>query len=173
MREVPSPPRLSQFSLPRPFSITAIACTLDRDRLNRTRRKVAIPMPSVLFDPARTAPDTPPRRFRTLLPVLWFLAIAAGSFLPFSWKFRLHTTGPLHLPLHFLAFLVAGLLACIACRTLRRRAFLCAAILACAGVIELLQAGIFHNRLEWLDLLADSAGVALALLSAAVIRYPE
>ncbi|HEX3744310.1 MAG TPA: hypothetical protein VHW09_10285 [Bryobacteraceae bacterium] len=112
------------------------------------------------------------RASRFLLPAVWFALLGVGSFIPFAWKLHLHIHGPLHLPAHFLVFLISGLVACGAASSQKQRIAACAAVIVYACAIEILEARVFGNSLEWIDMLVDASAVILAYVWQA-FRHPQ
>lgn len=115
---------------------------------------------------ARTSPSSAiAGRTAWLVATLWFVGVTALSFLPYSAKLRLETRSVFHIPAHVLVF--AGS-AFIAWRIVQRpipRLITYLAVIAYIVAIEFTQSCVNVTRFEWDDLIADIAGVALALLA--------
>jgi peptidoglycan/LPS O-acetylase OafA/YrhL len=92
--------------------------------------------------------------------------VAIVSFLPSADKRALHTEGRLHNWLHLAVFTVVGF---VASRAAHSRL---AGVVAFAGAVLFgfaLEAGehfVFHNHLEWKDVLVDAMGVTAGTLLA-------
>jgi uncharacterized protein YfiM (DUF2279 family) len=87
-----------------------------------------------------------------------------ASFAPDAWKAKLGTKGSLHLPLHFVVFAIAGMLAYRSARTAAGRIVTCASISAVALLLEMLQSRRFAHEMEWPDVLEDIAGLLFAMI---------
>jgi hypothetical protein len=100
-----------------------------------------------------------------LAATLWFVGVTALSFLPYSAKLRLETRSVFHMPAHVLVFAGSAL---IAWRIVRRpisRLITYLAVIGYIVAIEFTQSWVNATQFEWDDLIADIAGVALALLA--------
>lgn len=102
--------------------------------------------------------------WKTAIWYVWFGCLVLGSFLPQTWKVRLGTTGSLHLPLHFAVFMSSGLLAMVFSMSLNVRAIRCLSLIVLALILEVSEARIARNRVEWRDVAADTGGVLAAVL---------
>jgi hypothetical protein len=101
---------------------------------------------------------------RTAVSIAWMIALALATFLPLPWKIKLGTNGPLHLWLHFAVFGAAGYLAFRSARSGVWRLVYCVALMSIAMLQETVEARMGGNRMEWLDIAVDFAGLLLALL---------
>lgn len=108
------------------------------------------------------------KRASMALALVVVAGVAFVSFLPTSDKQALHTEGRLHDWLHLAVFTVVGFVASRAAhsRAARVGAFIGAVLFGFA-----LEAGehvVFHNDLEWKDVLVDAVGVTAGTLLAIV-----
>jgi uncharacterized protein YfiM (DUF2279 family) len=99
-----------------------------------------------------------------VIAIAWIVCLAFASFAPDSWKANLGTKGWLHLPLHFVVFAVAGMLAYRSARSAAARIMTCASIAALALLLEMLQSRRFAHEMEWPDVLVDIAGLLFAMV---------
>lgn len=101
----------------------------------------------------------------------WLALITALSLAPFAVKSQLGTKGHFHDLGHFSIFLLTGLLLCWTGNTLLWRLARYLQVCFIAVLLETLETAIYHNRLEWRDVLLDAFGAAvgLALLSAILL----
>jgi VanZ family protein len=92
---------------------------------------------------------------------LWILFVIGLSLSPFDIKERLHTTGDLHDPGHYVAFAVtAGLLRGLQATFVRTVAVAVGAW-SLGVIIEALQWTVYENALEWRDLGVNAIGVII------------
>jgi len=90
-------------------------------------------------------------------------AIVLGSWIPGSWKVRLRTNGSFHFPLHVTVFFIAGFLRFRVTPQPVRRWVNLAGLVALAILLEMVEARLGRNAVEWRDVVADLAGLAVAL----------
>lgn len=107
---------------------------------------------------------------RVIVP-LWLAFVVAISTMPLRLKKRIGTTGVLHTPGHVVVFLITAILLCktapnLACSMVRWVAACCFAL-----AMEILEAGIYHNRIEWRDVLVDLLGAALGFVVLSIFRF--
>jgi hypothetical protein len=104
---------------------------------------------------------------RSAWPVvaLWFLGVTVLSFLPYSAKVRLDTRGLLHTPAHVLVFAASVFIARPIGQQSARRWITCISIILYVVLIEIAQSWTNGSPFEWDDLIADIAGVGLALVA--------
>lgn len=98
----------------------------------------------------------------------WFTAIVVVSLAPESWKVRLLVIRSLHLPAHFAIFACSGLMAFGVSTPVRNQIGRCLMVMALALVLELLQARMSRNSIEWIDVVADILGVLTAMTVALI-----
>jgi VanZ family protein len=99
-----------------------------------------------------------------MMGIVVLAAIGFLSLLPEPWKGRTVTFGAFHDCAHIAAFLVAFVLITWQVRSMRlavRAAFL---LLAFGGLLEFFQTRVYGNHLEYQDIVADAAGLAIGLL---------
>jgi hypothetical protein len=105
------------------------------------------------------------RKARLLALSIWIGLITIVSLSPLRVKNFLGSTGPWHRQIHVSAFLVTGLLVIGD----RRRNFTRFTWLVLYGAtLELLESALYGNGFEWRDLFADSMGIFLACVLAAI-----
>jgi hypothetical protein len=104
-----------------------------------------------------------------LAALFWILLIIALSLIPTSWKDAAGTTGVFHQAGHLLAFLILGLLLCRSPITRNAKLVRCLGAIVLGIVLETAEHFMYHDRLEWDDVLVDSIGVALGFLFALVL----
>jgi hypothetical protein len=103
-----------------------------------------------------------PKPYRLL--IVFLVLVVAVSFIPLTWKVWLGMHGPLHSLVHFLVFVVAGLMANASARSFPGQLWRAAGLVVMAALLEGGQWLIFGNPFEVSDLKTDAAGVATALL---------
>ena len=103
---------------------------------------------------------------RLVIP-LWLAFVTAISMMPLKLKYRVGTTGILHNPGHFLVFSITAILLCRTATNPGSRAVRFTGVCCFAIIMETLEWVIYHNRMEWRDVLIDFFGAAagLAVLS--------
>ena len=113
-----------------------------------------------------------PRRVTALrlISFLWLVLITVLSTMPLRFKLRVGTTGYLHKPGHLLAFLVTTVIFCWAAASLNALLLRSSAICCFAVILEILEWLLYHNRMEWEDVLIDVLGVALGFLIVAAVQ---
>lgn len=104
---------------------------------------------------------------RFVIP-LWLAFVTAISVMPLKLKYRVGTTGVLHNPGHFLVFLITSILVCKGAVNPISRLFRWAGVCCFAVTMEILEWYLYHNRMEWRDVLVDFSGTVLGL---AVISF--
>ena len=97
---------------------------------------------------------------------LALLALLAA--LPARFRGWFATYGLLHACAHIAVFYVAFLAMALRAKSGRDAAFLGCLLLSYGAALEALQTVLFHIPLEYSDVLADAAGVALGMLSKSV-----
>jgi hypothetical protein len=106
-------------------------------------------------------------------PYRWLIAflalVVAVSFIPLTWKVWLGTHGPLHALVHFVVFVVAGVLANVSARSVQGRLWRAAGLVVMAVLLEGGQWLIFGNEFEVPDLKTDTTGVITALVISQLI----
>ena len=102
-----------------------------------------------------------------LIISLWLAFVIAISMMPLKLKYRVGTTGVFHTPGHFVVFLITSILVCRNAPNSGSRLLRWAGVCCFAVALEILEVGMYHNRMEWRDVLVDVLGAAagLALLS--------
>jgi hypothetical protein len=103
-----------------------------------------------------------------IVAFLWFAAIVVASLAPESWKVRLLVIRSLHLPAHFAIFACSGLLASAFSTPVRNQIGRCLMVIALAVVLEVLQARMSGNSIEWIDVVVDILGVLTAMALALI-----
>jgi hypothetical protein len=107
-------------------------------------------------------------RLRVAFTLIWFTCLVLGSLLPLSFKAALHTHGRLHLPLHFAAFAVSGMIVFSSTRSAGTRILLFLALITVGFSLEMLQVAIYQIIFEWRDFVADICGVFVGLVFCAM-----
>jgi hypothetical protein len=102
------------------------------------------------------------------LACLALLALLAALPAPFRGRFA--TSGLVHASAHIAVFYVAFLVTVPRSRNGRHTAILGCLLLSYGAALELLQTFLFHIPLEYADVLADAAGVALGILSRSIAK---
>jgi len=97
-------------------------------------------------------------------------AVAAVSFLPGHDKHRLHTSGRYHSWGHLLAFSVVSFVVARTTHSRSARILLFAGSLVLGLAIEYGEHAVYHNSLEWKDVLVDGLGVICGTLMAVVTQ---
>src|SRR5277367_5488027 len=97
---------------------------------------------------------------------LSMLALLAA--LPARFRGWFATYGLVHACAHIAVFYVAFLVTVLRAKNGRDVAFLGCLLLSYGAALEALQTALFHIPLEYSDVLADAAGVALGMLSRSV-----
>lgn len=97
-------------------------------------------------------------------------AVAAVSFLPGHDKHRLHTSGRYHSWGHLLAFCAVSFVVARTTHSRSARILLFAGSLVLGLAIEYGEHAVYHNSLEWKDVLVDSLGVVCGTLLAIVTQ---
>lgn len=105
-----------------------------------------------------------------LLTAFWLFLITAISVAPLRVKVFLHSTTHWHDAFHLTAFFVTGLLAFSGLGRNLPAWLVSVLLIAYCGVLEWLEAVIYHNPFEWHDLLVDTLAIALAWLCISPIR---
>lgn len=100
-----------------------------------------------------------------LVSTLWFVGVTALSFLPYSAKLRLETRSVFHMPAHVLVFAGSAFIVWRIVQPPVSRLITYLAVIAYIVAIEFTQSRVNVTQFEWDDLIADIAGVALALLA--------
>ena len=116
------------------------------------------------------------RRERTAFVVLACVIVAAiafVSFLPNGDKHLLHTRGRYHSWGHLVAFSVVGYVAARISRSSYARVLIFIGSLVFGLGIEVGEHFVFHNPLEWKDVLVDAFGVVGGTLIAMVSAPKE
>jgi hypothetical protein len=108
--------------------------------------------------------NAPSQTLRWSLTLLIIFAMAAVSLLPEPFKHWFATVGILHAVVHVIAFAVLGVLGAGALPSNISRLLFGVCLLAVGTLIEIGQSLLYHNYLEFKDVLADAAGIALALM---------
>lgn len=103
---------------------------------------------------------------------VWLLLITAVSLAPLRAKTALGTVGFWHNPMHFAVFLLTGVLALFGAQSLYARGFRTFMLVAFCATIELLEAVIYRNHIEWRDILIDSLGLFSGWLLVMLVRGP-
>ena len=101
-----------------------------------------------------------------LAALLWVLIIVVLSLIPVPWKDAIGTTGAFHRAGHLLAFLILAFLFCRITLNTAARLIRCAGAILLGFLLEAAEHFIYHDRLEWDDVLVDAIGVALGFLCA-------
>lgn len=101
-----------------------------------------------------------------LVALLWVLLVIVLSLIPLPWKNAIGTTGAFHRAGHLLAFLILAFLLCRIAATATARMIRCAGAVLLGVVLETTEHLLYHDRLEWDDVLVDALGVALGFLCA-------
>jgi hypothetical protein len=91
------------------------------------------------------------------------VVILGVSVLPLPLKEWLHTGGLLHPAFHFAAFFVAVVLLTLGSSNWQDRLMRGSVALLFAICTEYLEAGLYHNTMEWNDVLTDACGIAAGL----------
>jgi hypothetical protein len=99
-------------------------------------------------------------RARIAFAFAWALSVVVLSFLPSPYKQHLHSSGPLHLCDHFLAFGLGAVLIGYAFRTTPSRIIVGLFTLLLACLLELGQHSVYRSSIEWSDMAADALGFA-------------
>jgi hypothetical protein len=99
-------------------------------------------------------------------------AVLVLSFLPYGDKRLLHTGGRFHSWGHLVAFGVVAFVTAGIARSVWGRIFLFLGSLLFGLGIELGEHLVFHNSLEWMDVLVDAAGVVGGTLTA-ILSMPK
>jgi hypothetical protein len=102
----------------------------------------------------------------TVFACLVMLALLAA--LPARFRGWFATYGLVHACAHIAVFYVAFLVTVLRAKNGRDTAFLGCLLLSYGAALEALQTMLFHIPLEYSDVLADAAGVALGMLSKSV-----
>jgi hypothetical protein len=97
---------------------------------------------------------------------LALLALLAALPAPFRGRFA--TSGLVHACAHIAVFYVAFLVTVTRAKSGRDTAISGCLLLSYGAALEVLQTALFHIPLEYADVLADGAGVALAILSKSI-----
>jgi VanZ family protein len=104
-----------------------------------------------------------PRRRRILSFIgLLVSAIVAGSFMPLTVKQRLGTPTHHH-TFHFTVFCLAAFLMMWLVRRWHFQILMALASLALALFVEVGETFLFHNQMEWQDVIDDCIGIAVAV----------
>jgi hypothetical protein len=101
-----------------------------------------------------------------LAALLWVLLIVVLSLIPLPWKNAIGTTGAFHRAGHLLAFLILAFLLCGIASTATAKLIRSAGAVLLGIGLEIAEHLLYHDRLEWDDVLVDAIGVALGLLCA-------
>lgn len=104
-----------------------------------------------------------------LAALAWVLLVIALSLIPLPWKNAIGTTGAFHQAGHLLAFLILALLLCRSAVTLSAKLVRCLGAVLLGIVLETAEHLLYHDRLEWEDVLVDVIGVVLGFLCALVL----
>jgi len=98
---------------------------------------------------------------------VWLALLTALSLAPLRIKWQLGTTGALHDAGHLSIFAATAFLVCWTAKGVSGRLIRFAGVGAIALVLEGMESALYHNRLEWHDILMDLCGAAagLAILS--------
>lgn len=99
------------------------------------------------------------------IPLLWLGFVTAISLMPLRLKYRAGTTGILHNPGHFLIFFITAILLCRTAPHGGSRLLRWIGICCFATLMEVLEWTVYHNRLEWRDMLVDFFGAAFGLFA--------
>jgi uncharacterized membrane protein YjjB (DUF3815 family) len=104
---------------------------------------------------------------RVVVP-LWLVVLTVVSLVPDPIKYHLGTKGSFHYAAHFLVFVATGLIFCWKSASLRSR--LAAALAGCCAalVLELLEAQVYGNPIEWSDVWIGCLGVSLGFAAATI-----
>jgi len=97
---------------------------------------------------------------------LALLALLAALPAPFRGRFA--TTGLVHACAHIAVFYVAFLITGLRAKSGRETAIQGCWLLSYGAALEMLQTLLFHIPLEYGDVLADGAGIALGILSKSI-----
>ncbi len=103
-----------------------------------------------------------------LIVLIWFLLLTGLSLAPLELKVQLGTKGQFHNVGHFFMFVATAVLLSSLAKSYRRKALYCAGGWCFAVFSEVLEAGIYHNRFEWLDLGTDTFGLAIGLATVTI-----
>jgi hypothetical protein len=98
---------------------------------------------------------------------LALLAVLAA--LPAPYRGRFATSGFVHAWAHIAVFYAAFLVTVPRAKNGRDTAILACLLLGYGAALEILQTALFHIPLEYSDVLADAAGVALGILSKSIM----
>ena len=111
--------------------------------------------------PKSIRPSTSAQRTRL---AVWLGGLAAVSLMPLSIKRAIGTTGVLHHAGHLAAFVVTGILFLQWKRPERSWPWLIWPLAAFAFALEYTEAAVYHNAIEWRDIVTDILGLLTALL---------
>lgn len=104
-----------------------------------------------------------------LIVLIWFLLLTGLSLAPLELKVQLGTKGQFHNIGHFFMFVATALLLSSIAKSYSRKLLYCAGGWCFAVFSEVLEAGIYHNRFEWLDLWTDTLGLAIGLATVTIL----
>ena len=95
--------------------------------------------------------------------------VAAVSLTPLDVKVVLRTAGRWHNPIHLVVFFLTAMMLFVNAPTSSARTMRALILTLFCFILEVLEAVIYHNAIEWRDVLMDAMGVfcALALIAAA------
>ncbi len=109
-----------------------------------------------------------------MLGLLLTLALLFAATLPEDRRSLIDTRGPLHPYLHIAAFTLVAFLAAWSTRSSAVRVLLCLGVTLLGCVTEITEWRLYHNPLEWTDIVLDAmgavAGIGLGALTVALQR---
>ena len=96
---------------------------------------------------------------------IWVLLLSVVSLGPMWLKYHfLRTGGHMHVPGHFLMFMVTAMLLCWSATSVRSRLLRAFGAFLIGFTTEWLQAVIYHNPIEWRDIRTDTLGIIAGFL---------
>lgn len=105
-----------------------------------------------------------------LMALAWLVSVATASFLPISVKLALHTEGRFHSWDHLCVFAVGGVI--LSTGSTRRAGQVCLLIcgVATGFCLELTQHLVYQSDVELIDMLMDTIGVGVGVLTIVLWR---
>ena len=102
-----------------------------------------------------------PRKIAAFLALALAAALVFAATLPEERRSWIDTRGPLHPYVHVIAFTLIALLGACSARSAGVRVLLCAAVALLGCSTEVIESRMFHNPLEWADIILDAMGAVI------------